>query len=134
MKHRRKNPMADSSLLTLGLIAGAGYLFITYVLPLLKGLGTATTTLSNAGNAVTTSIADAIVAATHTAPSLTGGVILSTGEQITTQDLANSGGLTAVPGSGSSAFTFSYNGNRYVISSPRDSNGNYLATLVTDTG
>ena len=136
MQHRRRNPaLSDvNSLLTLGVVIGGGYLFIQYVLPLLQGIGTgaqaAATAVNKAANAIAAPIANAYVAMTSgPGAQVQGSAILSTGEEVPMQDIAATGGLMPVPGN-PAAFYFTYNSQTYVISGPRDANGNYAATLA----
>lgn len=136
MRHRRRNPsLSDvNSFFTLALVAGGGYVFYKYVWPLLNKLPAAVDT---AANAIAAPIADAYVAMTSgPAAQVLGSVVLSTGEQVTMQDISAAGGLTPVPNS--NAFSFMWNNKAYVISGPHDANGNYLATLapfgVIDSG
>jgi hypothetical protein len=51
MKRRRRNPVDVNSFLTLGMLAGGAYVFISYILPMLQKLAIP-------GNTITTSIAN----------------------------------------------------------------------------
>lgn len=136
MHRRRRNPSFSevNTAITWVVLAGGGYLFYKYVLPLLKDLGKAGAAVGDAvdkgANAIAKPIADAYVYATSgAAAQVQGSVVLSTGETVTMQDISQlPGGLTPVPNSNSYSFVF--NGRTYVISGPRDANGNYAATLA----
>lgn len=129
MRRRRNPSLSDvTSLATLGMVAGAGYLFYKYIWPLLSATGNA---VDKGADAVAKPIADAYVWLTSgAAAQVQGSVVLSTGEQVTMQDISQSpGGLTPIPNSNNYSFVF--NGRTYILSGPRDANGNYAATLAS---
>lgn len=137
MTHRRRNPsLSIDSYLTLGIIAGAGYVFYKYVLPLIKGLGNAAgaagDAINKAAGAVAAPIADAYVAITAgPGAQVQNSVILSTGEEVPMQDISDAGGFTSFKKSdGSRGTYFSWNSATYVMTGARDANGSYSATLA----
>lgn len=138
MSRRRRNPsFAEvNSLVTLGLVAGAGYVFYKYIWPLMSATGNA---VGKAADTISQPFANAYVYLTSDpAAQVQGSAVLSTGGQVSMQDIAAGSGLTKVPNSNPVAFSFQWNGQTYIISGPRDANGNYAATLVpfgvTDSG
>ena len=121
MRHRRKNPVNidSNTILMLGLIVGGGYLFITYLLPLLQGV---TSTVSNAAGSVTSGIAN-LFPGTSSSVQVQGTVSMPDGSTFPASNLSSLNFQTV---NGQAQFT--WNGSLYALTP--QVNGTYQAIAM----
>lgn len=116
---RRRNPVDTASILNIGLLLGGGYLFYTYIWPLLNKLGTAAPA---AYNAATQSIAN-LFPGTSSSVQTQHTVLMPDGTTFPTQNLSSLGFQVV---NGQAQFTF--NGSLYALTP--QVNGQYQAIAM----